>query len=91
MQVQRTAGQPVTTVRTIPGLDATGDGGLLDLAISPTYAEDHLIYAYVTTATDNRVIDFTLDRPDHPRLHRHSESRLPATPAASRSTRTATC
>jgi glucose/arabinose dehydrogenase len=64
--VQGTAGQPVKTVRTIPGLDAAGDGGLLDLAISPTYSEDHLIYAYVTTATDNRVVDFTLTGPITP-------------------------
>jgi glucose/arabinose dehydrogenase len=66
VQVQPTAGQPVTTVRTIAGLDAAGDGGLLDLAISPTYTQDHLIYAYVTTATDNRVVDFTLTGPITP-------------------------
>ena len=41
-------------MRTVPGLDPSGDGGLLDLALSPTYLEDGLIYAYVTTATDNR-------------------------------------
>ena len=66
VSVQPVAGQPVTIVRTIPGLDASGDGGLLDLAISPSYAEDHLIYAYVTTPTDNRVIDFTLTGPITP-------------------------
>jgi glucose/arabinose dehydrogenase len=68
VQVQPTAGMPVTTVRTVPGLDASGDGGLLDLALSPSYAEDHLIYAYVTTATDNRVVDFTLNGPITPVL-----------------------
>jgi glucose/arabinose dehydrogenase len=66
VRVQPTAGKPVTTVRTIAGLDPRGDGGLLDLAISPTYSQDHLIYAYVTTATDNRVIDFTLTGPATP-------------------------
>jgi glucose/arabinose dehydrogenase len=60
VHVQKDPGQPVITVRTIPGLDSSGDGGLLDLALSPTYDQDRLIYAYVTTATDNRVIDFTL-------------------------------
>jgi glucose/arabinose dehydrogenase len=60
VHVQKEAGQPVITVRTIPGLDSSGDGGLLDLALSPTYDEDRLIYAYVTTAGDNRVIEFTL-------------------------------
>jgi glucose/arabinose dehydrogenase len=37
-------------------VDAAGDGGLSDVALSPTYAEDGLIYAYLTTATDNRVV-----------------------------------
>lgn len=60
VHVQPTPGQPVVTVRTLTGLDPSGGGGLLDLALSPTYSEDGLIYAYVTTATDNRVIDFTM-------------------------------
>jgi len=60
VRVQPTPGQPVPTVRTLTGLSTTGDGGLLDLALSPTYAEDGLIYAYITTATDNRVVDFTV-------------------------------
>ncbi len=37
-------------------VDATSDGGLTGLTLSPTYAEDQLVYAYVTTATDNRVM-----------------------------------
>lgn len=63
VRVQPQPGQPVQTVRTLPGLDATGDGGLMDLAISPHYAQDNLIYAYVTTRTDNRVVEFTLTGP----------------------------
>lgn len=42
-------------VATVP-VDATTDGGLTGLALSPTYAEDQLIFAYVTTPTDNRVV-----------------------------------
>jgi glucose/arabinose dehydrogenase len=42
----------VTTLQ----VDATGDGGLTGLALSPTYAQDQLVFAYVTTATDNRVM-----------------------------------
>ncbi|MCP2259942.1 Glucose/arabinose dehydrogenase, beta-propeller fold [Streptoalloteichus tenebrarius] len=47
---------PVEIAR-IP-VDTAGDGGLTGLALSPNYAEDELIYAYVTTATDNRVVRF---------------------------------
>ena len=43
-------------VTTFAGVDAKGDGGLLGIALSPSYAEDGLIYAYVTTATDNRIM-----------------------------------
>ena len=68
VRVQPRAGQPVPTVRTLSGLDTSGDGGLLDLALSPTYTEDGLIYAYVTTPTDNRVVDFTLTGPVTPVL-----------------------
>jgi glucose/arabinose dehydrogenase len=68
VRVQPEAGQPVTTVRTLPGIDASGDGGLLDLALSPSYAEDGLIFAYETTPTDNRVVDFTLTGPITPVL-----------------------
>jgi len=66
LRVKPNPGQPVQTVRTLSGLDTGGDGGLLDLALSPTYAEDQLIFAYVTTEQDNRVIDFTLTGPTTP-------------------------
>lgn len=51
---------PVQVVRTIPGVDPTGDGGLLGLALSPTYDEDGLVFAYVSTKTDNRIVRFSL-------------------------------
>jgi hypothetical protein len=41
---------------TVDGIDASGSGGLLGIAFSPAYDEDSLIYAYVTTKTDNRVL-----------------------------------
>jgi glucose/arabinose dehydrogenase len=51
---------PPIELMTIAGLDVSGDGGLLGLALSPTYTEDALVYAYATTATDNRLLRFTL-------------------------------
>jgi glucose/arabinose dehydrogenase len=68
VRVQPRAGQPVPTVRTLRGLDSSGDGGLLDLALSPTFSEDGLVYAYITTRSDNRVVDFTLKGPVTPVL-----------------------
>jgi hypothetical protein len=68
VRVQPVAGQPVPTVRRLTGLDSSGDGGLLDLAVSPSYAEDNLVYAYITTARDNRVVEFTLHGPITPVL-----------------------
>ncbi|WP_414941409.1 PQQ-dependent sugar dehydrogenase [Amycolatopsis sp. cmx-11-51] len=40
---------------TIP-VDGSGDGGLTSLALSPGFAEDQLVFAYITTPTDNRVV-----------------------------------
>lgn len=37
-------------------VDSSTDGGLTGLALSPTYAQDQLVFAYITTATDNRVV-----------------------------------
>jgi len=53
---------------TVPGIDTAGDGGLLGLALSPTFAEDGLLYAYVTTATDNRIVRFPLGGTPNPVL-----------------------
>lgn len=39
-------------------VDPTGEGGLLGLAASPTFAADGFLYAFMTTATDNRVVRF---------------------------------
>lgn len=50
------AGVEPEEVLTIPGLDSSGDGGLMGIALSPYYNEDGLIYVYATTDTDNRVL-----------------------------------
>lgn len=67
VRVQPRPGQPVTTVRTL-AVTAVGGGGLLDLALSPHYSQDNLIFAYLTTATDNRVVAFTMTGPVTPVL-----------------------
>jgi glucose/arabinose dehydrogenase len=43
-------------VKTVIPVDPSGDGGLMDIVLSPTYTQDRLMYAYVSTPTDNRVI-----------------------------------
>ncbi|MET7767708.1 PQQ-dependent sugar dehydrogenase [Nocardia sp. NPDC005366] len=37
-------------------VDGSTDGGLSDIALSPTFHEDGLMYAYITTGSDNRVV-----------------------------------
>jgi hypothetical protein len=59
---------PARELMTVPGIDTAGDGGLLGLALSPTYLEDGLLYAYVSTATDNRVVRFPMGGTPNPVL-----------------------
>ncbi|GHF34843.1 oxidoreductase [Kitasatospora xanthocidica] len=47
-----------TEAGTVPGVTAGGEGGLLGLALSPSFADDHLVYAYFSTAEDNRIVRF---------------------------------
>lgn len=52
-------GGKVTAVGKVRGVtDDTDEGGLLGLALSPTFDLDHLVYAYITTDTDNRIVRF---------------------------------
>ena len=43
-------------VKTVIPVDPSGDGGLLDIVLSPTYTQDRLMYAYISTPSDNRVV-----------------------------------
>lgn len=43
-------------IKTVIPVDGSGDGGLLDIVLSPTHQQDRLMYAYISTPTDNRVV-----------------------------------
>lgn len=64
------AGDGTPRVETmLSGVDtAAGEGGLLGIAVSPQYADDGLVYAYLTTAQDNRIVRFRLGEPPEPIL-----------------------
>lgn len=47
--------EPVEIAR-LPVDPTAADGGVTGLTLSPSYHEDELIYAYLTTTTDNRVV-----------------------------------
>lgn len=49
-----------TTVGHVSGIDASGDGGLLGIAVSPKYKTDGTVYVYYTTKTDNRIASMKL-------------------------------
>lgn len=51
----------VRTVGRVEGVRPQGEAGLLGLAASPSYARNHLVFAYLSTATDNRVVTMTYD------------------------------
>ncbi len=44
----------------VPGVRARGEGGLLGIAVAPTFSTDNLVYAYFTAADDNRIVRFRL-------------------------------
>ncbi|WP_435792223.1 PQQ-dependent sugar dehydrogenase [Actinacidiphila glaucinigra] len=50
-----------TAVGTVPGVSSGGEGGLLGLAVSRDFATDHLVYAYFTTDSDNRIARMLYD------------------------------
>ncbi|KMO98302.1 glucose sorbosone dehydrogenase [Streptomyces roseus] len=51
----------VTQIGKVPGVAPGGEGGLLGLALSPSYASDRMVYAYFTTESDNRIARMRYD------------------------------
>jgi glucose/arabinose dehydrogenase len=63
-----TADSTVAEVQRIPEARATGEGGLLGIAVSPHYADDQWVYIYYSTASDNRIARLHLGEDPEPIL-----------------------
>jgi glucose/arabinose dehydrogenase len=57
----RPGAAPVALGR-IGGVVPAGEGGLLGVAVSPTFARDRRVFVYFTAAHDNRVVRLVLDQ-----------------------------
>ncbi|MEJ2857153.1 MULTISPECIES: PQQ-dependent sugar dehydrogenase [unclassified Saccharothrix] len=54
-RIKKITGTTVTTVHTVDQAVPGGEGGLLGLAVSPTFATDNTVYVYYTASADNRI------------------------------------
>ncbi|WP_460936248.1 PQQ-dependent sugar dehydrogenase [Phycicoccus ginsengisoli] len=52
-------GSAPVVLGTVPGVAPAGEGGLLGVAVSPTFARDHRVFVYFTGEQDNRVVRLT--------------------------------
>ncbi len=68
LRLDAQGGEP-EELMTVPGVDTeAGEGGLLGLAVSPDYGKDGLVYAYLTSPEDNRIVRFELGGEPEPIL-----------------------
>ena len=63
LRIPAAGGDPVEVTQ-VKQAEPRGEGGLLGIAISPTFATDDRVFAYVTTAQDNRIVSFALSFPE---------------------------
>ena len=61
-------GQVTVVQQLLQDVAPRGEGGLLGMAVSPTYQTDGLVYIYYTTATDNRISRLRLGERPQPIL-----------------------
>jgi Raf kinase inhibitor-like YbhB/YbcL family protein len=54
------SGQKTVLGKITEAVTTSGEGGLLGLAVSPTFATDNYVYVYYTSSSDNRVARFKL-------------------------------
>lgn len=60
LRISHKGGKPKVAMK-VPGVDVdAGEGGLLGIAVSPSYRKDKLVYAYFTSGSDNRIVRFKL-------------------------------
>ena len=52
--VRRSGGR--RRIANVAGVEAAGEGGLLGLALSPTFRKDRWVYLYLSTGSDNRIV-----------------------------------
>jgi glucose/arabinose dehydrogenase len=61
LRIGAAAPHEITELATIDAAAPQGEAGLLGVVLSPGFATDRLVYLYVSTAEDNRVVRTTLD------------------------------
>lgn len=62
LRIGATRPHRIVELGTVDAAAPQGEGGLLGVALSPTFATDRQVYLYLTTASDNRVVRATLRR-----------------------------
>jgi glucose/arabinose dehydrogenase len=65
LRVPAGGGSP-TEVQRLSEVDGDGEGGLLGIAVSPTYQRDQLVYVYYSTGSDNRIARMRLGQSPQP-------------------------